>query len=185
MLIGVIAAVVLALLAAAGVAWWLLRDQSPLAGRPRVTDKAAGVSYGIPEGWKQKKGELLSAFTSTIDKKPVNGKEWGTVIAGRGNAVPEPELKERTERYAWSNAEFFSPNGTSKLLKSEPTAVDGRAAHTATVRMEDGDGGNLYMRMTVVSVNDSRAVFLLGLFAEPGTPEEADVDAVVASASFE
>ncbi|MFM9369629.1 hypothetical protein [Streptomyces sp. Da 82-17] len=184
-MLAIIAAVVLALLAAVGVAWWLLRDQSPLAGRPRVTDKAAGVSYGIPEGWKQNKGELLSAFTSTIDKKPVDGKKWATVIAGRGNAVPEAELKAQTERYAWSNAEFFSPNEPSKLLKSEPTTVDGRAAHAATVRMEDGDGGKLYMRMTVVSVNDSRAVFLLGLFAEPGTPEEADADAVVASASFD
>ncbi|MDI3403435.1 hypothetical protein [Streptomyces cavernicola] len=185
MLIGIVAAVVFALLAAAGVAWWLLRDQSPLAGRPRVTDKTAGVSYGIPEGWKHQKGDLASPFTSAIVKQPSDGEvEKSTVIAGRGDGVPESELKETTELAARSNAEFFAPNGSSKLKESKSATVDGRAGHSTTVEMADGEGAKLYMRITVVSMGDSRSVFLLGFFPQLGTPEESDVDAVVASASF-
>lgn len=51
-LVVAVSALVLVLAAGAAGAWWLTRDEdgSALAGRPRVTDRASGISYAIPEG---------------------------------------------------------------------------------------------------------------------------------------
>ncbi|MDI3389310.1 hypothetical protein QIS99_24370 [Streptomyces sp. B-S-A8] len=156
--------------------------QDPLAGNPRVTDKAAGISYGIPDDWKQRKGELIKPFTSTITKKPKGPEGEGigsTVIAGPGGAVPEADLKRRTESAAWNNAVFFYPNGDSTIKSSESITVDGRPAHTVTSAVEDGEGGEVHLQITIVTLDDSRSAFLIGLVDPLGSSDEGVVDAVV------
>ncbi|QIB45529.1 hypothetical protein [Streptomyces aureoverticillatus] len=192
------AALVTALLAAGLGAWWWTRsgDEDPLAGRPRVTDAKTGLSYGIPEGWKRtdkgKKGGLIGAFTSSIgpsDKGEDEGEDeagpetGATVLAGRSAPVPEPALKSQTERAARSNAEFFFPDGSSKREESKATTVDGRPAHTVALAVKDGEGGTAHLRLTLITVDDKRTAFLLGI-AMPGTSaEKQTVDDVLASAS--
>ncbi|WP_157855913.1 DcrB/PsbP domain-containing protein [Streptomyces aureocirculatus] len=189
----IVAALVAALLAAGLGAWWWTRDGDgdPLAGRPRVTDAKAGLSYGIPQGWKRPdkgKDDLIDAFTSTISKAGKDEDEAGqevgaTVLAGRSDPVPEPALKSRTESAARSNAEFFFPNGSSRREESKATTVDGRPAHTVALAVQDGEGGTAHLRLTVITVDDGRTAFLLGI-AMPGTsPEKQTVDDVLASAS--
>ncbi|MFD9885215.1 hypothetical protein ACFWZT_27555 [Streptomyces alboflavus] len=204
----VVVAVVLAVLAAGLGTWWWTRDgdEGPLAGRPRVTDARAGLSYGIPEGWERndKKGDLIGAFTSSIASKgkgladpAEEGSEeegGGIVLAGRSGAVPESSLKVETEQAARSNAEFFYPDGSSEVKESEATTVDGRPAHTTALTVRDGEGGTAHLRLTLVSVDGTRSAFLLGIatpgtdigpYADKGPVDEEAVDEVVASVELD
>ncbi|MCE0447228.1 hypothetical protein LT493_31590 [Streptomyces tricolor] len=89
--------IALLLVVAGGVAavrWVRGGDDGPLAGRPRVTDTRAGLSYGVPEGWKHDAAQdkkLIGAFSSQIGNAPAakSAETGGTVLAGRaGQAVP-------------------------------------------------------------------------------------------------
>ncbi|MEV6397192.1 hypothetical protein AB0M39_20855 [Streptomyces sp. NPDC051907] len=190
-------ALVLALIA--GGAWWLTRDEGALAGQPRVTDEAAGLSYAIPDGWEQhEKGDLVSAFTSSISQTsdsetsdaPSDGgakdrdedEQGGVVLAGRAGPLRESELKQQTERAAKSNAVFFYPDGSSSVEESRATKVSDRPAHAVTMKVDDGDGNTSRLRMTVVRVSDSRSAFLIGI-APDGTAEQDEVVAVLESAA--
>lgn len=178
---------VLVLVGGAATAWWLTRDEdgSPLAGRPRVTDDAAGISYAIPEGWQRnKKGDLVDAFTSSITMARTGGEEGGSVVlAGRGGAVPKSELKERTEGVARSNAEYFYPDGRSTLEESKATTVSDRPAYTVALKVSGGEGGTGHLRLTLIAGQDSRSAFLLGIAQPTGPDEQQEVDAVLESAS--
>ncbi|MFG2142829.1 hypothetical protein ACGFRG_01345 [Streptomyces sp. NPDC048696] len=183
-LVGAVAA--LALIAGAA-AWCFTRvgDEGPLAGRPRVTDEAAGLSYAVPEGWKRNDGKhLIQAFTSSVTAKS------DVVLAGRGPAVEESSLKARTELYARSNTEFFYPDGQATVEESRATMVSGRPAHTVTLRVADSTGRPGRLRMTLIAESDSRSGFLLGITlgaasssgATDGTDDGRTVDAVLESA---
>ncbi|WP_159395185.1 hypothetical protein [Streptomyces albireticuli] len=180
---GTVAVLVLAL--CGGAAWWLTRsDGDPLAGRPRVTDSAAGLSYAIPEGWKDSGREkLIGAFTSSVGPERAEREGGSTVLAGRAGPVPEEALKPQAERAARSNAVFFSPDGRSTLEESRATKVSGRPAHTVVLRLEDGEGGTGHLRMTLVQVDAGRSAFLLGIALPAGPDERHEVDAVLESAS--
>ncbi|WP_144440812.1 hypothetical protein [Streptomyces roseifaciens] len=199
---GAVAALVLLLVAGIAAGWWLTReeDSSPFAGRPRVTDSAAGLSYAIPEGWKHEEGKkLIGAFTSSVTKEHAGSgsgasSEGGsTVLAGRAAAMPQAALQQQAERAARSNAVFFFPDGSSEVEESRPTTVGGRPAHTVALKVSegrrgtgstDGSGGTGHLRLTLIAVDDSRSAFLLGI-AQPGGPVEArEVDQVMESASL-
>ncbi|MFD0381607.1 hypothetical protein ACFQ2B_01710 [Streptomyces stramineus] len=128
-----------------------------------MSDDAAGLSYAIPEGWKQSRGKLIDAFTSSIGTERAGDGEGGTVLAGRSGAVPEEQLKRWAEAAARSNAEFFFPDGSSTLRESRETTVSGRAAHTVLRDVKDGKGRTARIRMTLVAVDDTRSAFLLGV----------------------
>jgi hypothetical protein len=179
---------VLLVLAGAGFASWKLTagDDVPLAGRPRVSDEAAGISYGIPEGWTRgDQKDLIDAFTSTIshERGEGDGEGGSVVLAGRGAAVPQADLEARTEAWARSNAEFFYPDGSSTVEESRPAEVDGRPAHTVALKVTDGEGGTGHLRLTVVSVDYSRSAFLLGVAQPAGADENRAVDTVLESAA--
>ena len=184
----VLVVAVVLLLAGAGFAAWraTARDGGgPLDGRPRVSDAAAGISYGIPEGWKAGDEEdLIDAFTSTVSRRM--DEDGGCfVLAGRGGAVPQDRLEARAEAAARSNAEFFYPEGGSRIEESRAVEVDGRPAHTVALKVTDGEGGAAgHVRLTLVSVDDSRSAFLLGVAQPGGTQEEREVDAVLESAAL-
>ncbi|MFC5149973.1 hypothetical protein [Streptomyces aureoversilis] len=209
---GAVAALVLLLVAGVAAGWWLTReeDSSPFAGRPRVTDGAAGLSYAIPEGWEHEEGKkLIGAFTSSVTKEHAGtgtgtgsgtgsgtgaSSEGGsTVLAGRAAAVPQAALQQQAERAARSNAVFFYPEGSSEVAESRPTTAGGRPAHTVALRVSEGKrgsavpegaGGTGHLRLTLIAVDDSRSAFLLGI-AQPGGPVEArEVDQVMESASL-
>ncbi|WKX71839.1 hypothetical protein [Streptomyces sp. XD-27] len=189
-----VVALVLVLIGGALTAWWLTRDEdgdapaarprvedsSAPAARPRVKDEKAGISYAIPEGWKRDKGDLIDAFTTAIGKKGSHG-EGASVMAGRTGGIPQPRLRYETERAASSNAEYFCPDSKTTPQETKATTVSGRPAHTAVLKVTHPDCGTLYLRMTVVSVDDSRSAFLLGLSPQQGRDE---VDAVLKDASL-
>jgi hypothetical protein len=179
---------VLVLVGGAVTAWWLTRDEdsSPLAGRPRVTDDAAGISYAIPEGWQRdKQGDLVDAFTSSITRKSTGGEEGGSVVvAGRGGTVAKSDLKERTESVARSNAEYFYPDGRSTLEESRATTVSDHPAHTVALKVSDGEGGTGHLRLTLIEARDGGSSFLLGIAQPTGPHEQQAVDAVLESASL-
>ncbi|WP_171165492.1 hypothetical protein [Streptomyces sp. I05A-00742] len=173
----------------AGTAWWLSRgeDGSPLAGRPRVTDDAAGLSYAIPEGWKQSKGKLISAFTTTIGREKQRGEPDGeqtaTVLAGRsGRPVPPAELGRVAERAARSNAEFFFPDRPATPEESRAVTVDDRPAHTVALRVDTEKDGPARLRFTLVALDGDRAAFLMGVAQPAGGRAQQEVDAVLESA---
>ncbi|MGW1073352.1 hypothetical protein [Streptomyces sp. NPDC002537] len=183
---GVVAALLLVLTGGSAAAWWLLRDtdDSPLAGRPRVTDEKAGISYAIPEGWRQPESKgLIDAFTSTINK-PRAGDEGAAVLAGRSGPVPESDLKRQAERAARSNAEFFYPDGSSELAESRATTVSHRPAHTVALRVSDGKGGTAHLRLTLIAARDSSSAFLIGLGQHAAPAGDKEVDMVLRSASL-
>ncbi|MEV4437037.1 hypothetical protein [Streptomyces sp. NPDC049585] len=187
-------ATALAVLLAAGGAltWWLTReeDDSPLAGRPRVEDTRAGLSYAIPAGWQHdaaKDAGLMSAFTSQIVRKPDAAADHdtmgATVMAGRSGRVVAPSaLPQQTERAARSNAEFFFPDQPATLEDSRPGQVGDQPAHTVTVKITDRKGTTAHLRMTVVTVDHRRTSFVLGLSGDaPGARAGQEVDAVLRS----
>ncbi|MFI9308338.1 hypothetical protein [Streptomyces triculaminicus] len=196
---GVVALIVLAV--GGGTAWWLTRgEDGALAGRPRVTDEAAGISYAIPEGWKHDEGkDLINAFTSSITEKRTekrtgkraegdsrgagDDKGGSVVLAGRSRGVPQADLQRQVERAARSNAEFFYPDGSSTREDSRPTTVSGRPAHTVVLKVNDGKGGEAHLRMTLIAVDDNRSAFLLGLTQPAGPSANKLVDAVLESAT--
>ncbi|MEU1817089.1 hypothetical protein ABZ543_18100 [Streptomyces roseifaciens] len=205
---GAVAALVLLLVAGIAAGWWLTReeDSSPFAGRPRVTDGAAGLSYAIPGGWEHEEGKkLIGAFTSSVTKEHAgtgngtgsgsgaSGEGGSTVLAGRAAAMPQAALQQQAERAARSNAVFFYPEGSSEVAESRPTTVGGRPAHTVALRVSEGKrgsavpegaGGTGHLRLTLIAVDDSRSAFLLGI-AQPGGPVETrEVDQVMESASL-
>jgi hypothetical protein len=184
-----VGALVLVLAAGTATTWWLTReeDNSPLAGRPRVEDTKAGLSYGIPEGWKRNDGEkLIDAFTSMLVRKPTPGsgdEEASTVLAGRGQGVPREALKEKAELYARSNAEFFYPDGSSTPKESRQTTVSGRPAHTVTLNVRNGEGGTGQLRFTLVRLGESRSAFIMGVANTADPAQRREVAAVLKSAS--
>ncbi|GHI40684.1 hypothetical protein Sviol_50920 [Streptomyces violascens] len=180
-----IGALVLVLLAGAAV-WWLTRDDdsSPPAGRPRVTDTAAGLSYAVPEGWKSNDGKsLIQAFTSSITTKGPDGHGGAVVLAGRGGPVDESTLRQRTETAARSNAEFFYPDGKSTVEDSRATKVSGRSAYTVVLSTRDDSGRAGRLRLTIVAKSSDQSAFLLGVTESPEPPANREVDAVLASAA--
>ncbi|MFF4953435.1 hypothetical protein ACWC2K_05335 [Streptomyces chattanoogensis] len=185
---GIIAVVVLLVAGGTATAWWLTRgeDGSPLAGRPRVTDKAAGLSYALPEGWKEgKRGGLIAAFTSSITARHTADKGGSMVAAGRARSIPESALKRQAESAARSNAEFFYPDGGSTVEESRATTVSGRPAHTVALKVHDGRGGATgHLRLTLVAADDSHSAFLLGLAQPAGAAERKELDAVLESAAL-
>ncbi|WP_282798118.1 hypothetical protein [Streptomyces sp. CC224B] len=186
----VVAAVIAAVVAAGlGTWWWTRGDDGALAGRPRVTDTEAGLSYGIPEGWKHDgKKKLIDAFTTGMTKKSREdaygkGTDGGFVAAGKAGRVPEAALARQTERAARSNAVFFYPEGSSELKESKATTVDGHTAHTVALAVKDGEGGTAHLRLTLIIADRNRTAFLLGL-GMPGTgPEREEVDTVLSTAT--
>ncbi|KUJ67387.1 hypothetical protein ACZ90_28295 [Streptomyces albus subsp. albus] len=173
---------VLALMLVGG--WLLTRDEdsAPLAGRPRVTDEAAGVSYAIPEGWRHRKGDLSDHYTSSLAGKHLGGEGGGMVLAGRYGAVPEHALKREAERKARTNAEIFCHDGSSTLVESRATKVSGRPAHTVVVKpgCEEATG---HLRLTLVTVDRSRSAFLVGIAESEEQGERPVVDLVLESAA--
>ncbi|MCC3769335.1 hypothetical protein K6I34_001481, partial [Streptomyces sp. UNOC14_S4] len=185
---GVVAALVLVLAVTSATAWWLLRDgagdnASPLAGRPRVTDGRAGISYAIPEGWERSDRKLIDAFTSSINTKRGTGDTGSMVLAGRSDPVPQADLQRQVERAARSNAVFFYPDGSSRLAESRPTTVSHRPAHTVVMQVNDGRGGSARLRMTLIAASDHASAFLLGIDQPTGPAEDKEVDAVMESAT--
>ncbi|MEU9111118.1 hypothetical protein AB0D04_04760 [Streptomyces sp. NPDC048483] len=178
---------VLILLAAGGTAtaWWLTRDKddSPLADRPRVTDKAAGLSYAVPEGWTKRKGDLIAAFTSSIATQRTHDKGGSVVLAGRGRSMPQSALKQQTEIAARSNAEFFYPDQGSMVQESRATTVSGRPAHTVALKVNDGKGGTGHLRLTLIAADKRRSAFLLGVARPAGAAERKEIDTVLESAT--
>ncbi|MFF8731879.1 hypothetical protein ACF073_36195 [Streptomyces sp. NPDC015171] len=186
---GVVAVLLVVVGAAAAVRWTRGGDTDPLAGRPRVTDDRAGLSYAVPEGWKHdaaKDKGLIGAFSSQISKvAPAGAEEAGaTVLAGpAGRTVPRADLGRMTESAARSNAEFFFPGRAATLEESHDTVLDGRPAHTAVLNVE-GDEGSARLAMTVVTVPGERTSFLLGLSTGTVDPAvAADIEAVLADAT--
>ncbi|MEU3602807.1 hypothetical protein ABZ714_29485 [Streptomyces sp. NPDC006798] len=192
--------VALCVLSAGTAVWWLTRDDgSPLADRPRVEDEKAGISYAIPEGWRAERKGLIEAFTSAVVGRGSEesdgagtadgtaggeGGEGGSLFAGRAEAVPGAGLRRETERAASSNAGFFCPDGRSALQESKATTVDGRPAHTVVVKVTGTDCGKLHLRLNVVSVDDSRSAFLLGVTDDTGAGNSRLIDDVLADMSL-
>ncbi|GGW77135.1 hypothetical protein GCM10010503_63750 [Streptomyces lucensis JCM 4490] len=173
--------------AAAAARWTREEDADPLAGRPRVTDTRAGLTYGVPEGWRHdpvKDKGLIDAFTSQITSRThgASTTSGGTVVAGpAGRPVPRADLRRTTESAARSNAGFFFPDRPATLEESRATLVDGRPAHTAVLRVP-GDDGGARLEMTLVNVDGGHTSFLLGLVSgEPDAALTADLHDVVAS----
>ncbi|MEU5421592.1 hypothetical protein [Streptomyces sp. NPDC020667] len=181
----VVAALVLLLAGGSAAAWWLTRseDTSPFAGRPRVTDDAAGISYAIPKGWDTSRKRLIDAFTSSIGAQRAEGAGGGVVLAGKAGDVPEQGLRRTTERAARSNAEFFYPDGSSTLEETRPTTVSGRPAHTVALKVNDGKGATVHLRMTVIAAHAGRGAFLLGITQSADPAARQEIDAVLESAS--
>ncbi|MEU9097080.1 hypothetical protein [Streptomyces sp. NPDC048361] len=177
-----------AVLLAGVTVWWLVRDDdhSPLAGRPRVTDTVAGLSYAIPEGWKQDQSkDLISAFTSSIARTGADSHSGAVVMAGRGGPADESSLRRLTESAAHSNAEFFYPDSTRTLEESQPTKVSGRPAYTVVLNTHDTDGTEGRLRLTVVTQNSGGSAFLLGIALSPEPTGIREVDAVLESAAVQ
>ncbi|MDT0449429.1 APA family fibronectin-binding glycoprotein [Streptomyces hesseae] len=181
------------LLAGVGtLTWWLTRDgdDSPLAGRPRVNNTAAGLSYAIPAGWQHdaaKDSGLLSAFTSQIARKPGAGAEddalGAAVMAGRSRQViPASGLRQQTERAARSNAEFFFPDRPTTLEDSHPAKVGNQPAHAVTLKITDPKGSTAHLRMTVVTIDNHHTSFVMGVYGDtPSATTDHEVDAVLHS----
>ncbi|MFC4517570.1 MULTISPECIES: hypothetical protein [Streptomyces] len=172
--------------------WWLTRegDDAPLAGRPRVSDTAAGLSYAIPEGWEHdaaKDANLLDAFTSQIARKP--GAEAGrdepgaAVLAGRSRQViPPAGLRQQTERAARSNAEYFFPDQPATIEDSHPTQIGDQPAHAVTLKITNPKGSTTHLRMTVVTVDNRRTSFVMGISGDtPSATADHEIDAVLRS----
>lgn len=179
--------VALAVLVAGGGAgaWWWTRDGdgSPLAGRPRVADDAAGLSYAVPKGWEHdSKHKLINAFTTAIGRKKQDDHHTAAVLAGRSGAIPQDRLRMWAERAARSNAEFFYPDRPVAPEESRQTSVDGHPAHTVALRVDAEEGGPARLRMTLLRVDDTRAAFLLGIDQPAGGPVQEEVDQVLESA---
>jgi hypothetical protein len=185
--IGLSALVLVAACAAAAVWWTRGEDGGPLAGRPRVTDTRAGLSYGVPEGWKHdaaKDKDLIDAFSSQVSRR--SGKsspDYATVMAGpSGRTVPQADLRVTTESAARSNAEFFFPDQQATLEDSHATEVDGRPAHTAVLRIQNGDEGTARLEMTLVTVHGEHTAFLLAVTSDAADKRmTSDVHAIIAS----
>ncbi|WP_326689544.1 MULTISPECIES: hypothetical protein [unclassified Streptomyces] len=174
------------LVATSGAVWWLNRgEEGPYAGRPRVTDHEAGLSYAIPEGWKTAKGDLIDAFTSSISVRDKAADAGGMVAAGRAGAVPRSALQRQAEAAARSNAEFFSPDGKTHLLESQSTTVDGRSAYTVALKTKSEDGSIGHLRLTLIKVSGTRSAFVLGVADKWGARGSRTVDDVVRSTTLE
>ncbi|MEU0397986.1 hypothetical protein ABZ208_35575 [Streptomyces sp. NPDC006208] len=179
----------LLLTGSAATAWWLGRDDdgSPLTGRPRVNDTRAGLTYAIPEGWEHdeaKDKDLISGFTSQITSRTKQDSETGkTVLAGRARQViPPSDLQRQAEAAARSNAEFFFPDQAATLEKSRPATVSSHPAHTVTLNVKEEKGGTARLTMTLITVDDNRTSFLLGITTDtPGTNAGHDIEAVMES----
>ncbi|WP_225828051.1 hypothetical protein [Streptomyces naphthomycinicus] len=185
---GVVALLLVGAGAAAAVRWAGGGDSAPLAGRPRVDDSRAGLSYAVPEGWKHDAAadkKLIGAFSSQISEYTGTGDDatGGTVMAGpAGKPVPRAELGRAADSAARSNAEFFFPDLPAGLEESHDTVVDGQPAHTTVLRIRTEDG-IARLRLTVVTIHGERTSFLLGLATGGADPAVArDMEAVLGSA---
>ncbi|MFJ9817295.1 hypothetical protein ACIRU3_18860 [Streptomyces sp. NPDC101151] len=189
LLVGAAALIVVAACGAVAVWWPEGAENGPLAGRPRVTDTRAGLSYAVPDGWKHdsaKDKDLIGAFSSQMSRTAGASSSGGaTVLAGRaGRPVPRAELGRATESAARSNAEFFYPDRPATLEKSHATELDGRPAQTAVLRIRNGDDGTARLEMTLVTVDGERTAFLLGINTDAADAKvTADIHAVVADAT--
>ncbi|MEV7128003.1 hypothetical protein [Streptomyces sp. NPDC093260] len=187
LLAGLVAVLVPAVIG--GAVWWVNRgEDGPLAGRPRVTDAEAGLSYAVPEDWRHdaaKDEDLIDSFSSQMTRKAEADGPSSAFMAGpAGRPVAPADLTRATETAARSNAEFFFPDQSATLQESRSATVGGRPAHTTVLRVTTGDGDTAYLEMTVVTVDSTHTGFLLGV-TTGGAPQDSalrELDEITASA---
>lgn len=63
--------------------------------------------------------------------------------------------------------------------------VSGRPAHTVALDVRDQDGRSARLRFTLVSVDDERSAFLLGIGMAAREGKQPEADLVLESASLE
>ncbi|MFF0712553.1 hypothetical protein ACWEVM_25235 [Streptomyces bauhiniae] len=155
------------------------------AGRPRVNDTRAGVSYAVPEGWRHDPAadrELLGAFSSRISRASDTAEDATVLTGAAGRPVPSEQLRRTAEGAARSNAAFFFPDAAPTLTESRRTELGGRPAHTVALDVPH-DGGTARVELTVVA--GTHPAFLLALASDAAdTRVLADVHAVEASVAL-
>jgi hypothetical protein len=151
------------------------RVRAATAPPATVTDTLAGVRYQLPPEWRAGKVAPVTAFTSVAVR---DGD--AIVMSGPGDPVRASELRRKAEELGEVYARLLLHGDKVTVVDDRSLTVNGRAAHTRSLRAEYEDVVNRpsYLRVMVIEGERSGTV-MLGM-AQPDEPRlRADVNRIM------
>lgn len=160
----------------AGLGYLVLdRVRAATAPPAQAVDALAGVTYPVPPGWREGKVAPVTAFTSVVTH---DGD--AVVMARPGDAVPPAGLRQAALELTDLYARLLLHGDKVTVVDDRGLTVNGRTAHTRSLRAEYRDVVNRpsYLRVTVLGGGEGGTV-VVGM-AQPDDPRlRADIDAMM------
>ncbi|GGL35766.1 hypothetical protein [Planomonospora parontospora] len=159
----------------AGVVAAVLRAL-PAPEPARVTDRAAGVGYPLPEGWRTGTAPPVTGFTSAAG----DGRT-ATVLVRPGGRVTD--AREAAVTLADLYGRLLLHGDEVKVEDDRAVTVGGRTGHSRTLRAEYRDVVNrpAYLRVVFLTASAGRPPVVVLAVAKPDGPRtRAEIDAVLA-----
>ncbi|GAT65467.1 hypothetical protein PS9374_01100 [Planomonospora sphaerica] len=174
LLLGLLASAACAVITA-GVVTAVLRAL-PAPEPARVTDRAAGVGYPLPEGWRTGTAPPVTGFTSVAG----DGRT-ATVLVRPGGRVTD--AREAAVTLADLYGRLLLHGDEVKVEDDRTVTVGGRTGHSRTLRAEYRDVVNrpAYLRVVFLTASAGRPPVVVLAVAKPDGPRtRAEIDAVLA-----
>ena len=160
----------------AGLGYFVVdRVRAATAPPVTVTDTLAGVRYSLPPDWRAGKVAPVTAFTS------VAVRDGDAIVMTRpGDPLRAAELRAKAEELGRMYARLLLHGDKVEVVDDRSLTVNGRAAHTRSLRAEYQDVVNqpAYLRVMVIE-GDRSGTVMVGM-AQPDEPRlRADVNAIM------
>ncbi|MBG0828376.1 hypothetical protein HS041_11425 [Planomonospora sp. ID67723] len=174
-LLGLLALTVCVAVAAGATALVLRIVSSPDPSSGRVTDRAAGVGYPLPAGWRQGAVPPVTGFTSVAgDGAAV------TVMVGPGEPAADP--RAATAELADLYGRLLLHGDEVEVDDDRPISAGGWTGHSRTLRAEYRDvvNGPAHLRVVFLTGPGGSPVVVVAV-AKPGGPRtHAGIEEVIA-----
>ncbi|GIH74824.1 hypothetical protein [Planobispora longispora] len=159
----------------AGVVFLVARALSPASPAARVSDRAAGVGYPLPAGWRQGAVPPVTGFTSAAgDGRTV------TVMVGPGEPAADP--REATAGLADLYARLLLHGDEVKVQDDRSVSAGGWTGHSRTLRAEYRDLVNrpAYLRVVLLTGPGGAPVVVVAVAESDDPRVHAAIDQVIA-----
>lgn len=207
--IAAVVTVLFLLITAAGLGWFLSRDDSstgsaaapsasedagegeegdadrvpPETGADTVSDPNSGLAFELPgEGWQRLGDDQVPPEYDTYSVHGPPEDPNAIIVTGREELGPlEPLALTAVDMATDMVGQLVAQEGDLWIEPEGATEVDGVPAFGVTMGSGSGDGGDAYGRFLVMELGGDQGAFMLGLNTGGGDEITDDIDAAFES----